>query len=99
MSFGKNFDSNPNLEFFFQRMEDSKAKILDEKKNSDSFVVIGQILHDMYYKDKCMTSQKEFLSWTKAQLGFSKSTTYEYIISWKIYSELEEKLMGKIYKK
>lgn len=73
-------------------MEDSKAKILDEKKNSDSFVVIGQILHDMYYKDKCMGSQKEFLAWTKAQLGFSKSTTYEYIISWKIYSELESGL-------
>ena len=75
-------------------MEDSKAKILDEKKNSDSFVVIGQILHDMYYKDKCMGSQKEFLAWTKAQLGFSKSTTYEYIISWKIYSEIESGLLS-----
>ena len=75
--------------FFKRKMEDSRAKILDERKNSDSFVVIGQILHDMYYKDKCMGSQKEFLAWTKAQLGFSKSTTYEYIISWKIFSEIE----------
>ena len=73
-------------------IETHKSRILQERKSSDSFVVIGKTLNDMYYKDKCLTSQREFLQWTKSQLGFSKSTTYEYIISYKIYSEIEEGL-------
>jgi hypothetical protein len=39
-----------------------------------------------------MKTQKEFLEWTKQNLGFSKSTTYEYIISYRIYSEIASKI-------
>ena len=57
-----------------------------------SFVVIGHTLHKLYYDDKLMKTQKEFLAWTKANLGFSKSTTYEYIISYKVYSSIAASL-------
>ncbi|KAJ3356377.1 hypothetical protein HDU83_001168 [Entophlyctis luteolus] len=43
-------------------------------------------------QDKLMKTQKEFLEWTKANLGFSKSTTYEYIISYRIYMEIANKI-------
>ncbi|KAJ3082624.1 hypothetical protein BCR33DRAFT_785111 [Rhizoclosmatium globosum] len=39
-----------------------------------------------------MKTQKEFLEWTKANLGFSKSTTYEYIISYRVYMEIANKI-------
>ncbi|KAI9334499.1 hypothetical protein DFJ73DRAFT_37248 [Zopfochytrium polystomum] len=39
-----------------------------------------------------MKTQREFLEWTKANLGFSKSTTYEYIISYRVYSEIASKI-------
>ncbi|KAJ3244307.1 hypothetical protein HDU78_011142 [Chytriomyces hyalinus] len=49
-------------------------------------------LHKLYYEDKLMKTQKEFLEWTKANLGFSKSTTYEYIISYRVYMEIANKI-------
>ncbi|KAI8822672.1 uncharacterized protein EV422DRAFT_409386 [Fimicolochytrium jonesii] len=73
-------------------LDEHKHKILNETKNVSSFVVIGQTLHEVYYEQKRMKTQKEFLEWTKAQLGFSKSTTYEYIISYRIYSDIASKL-------
>jgi hypothetical protein len=75
-----------------QSILEHRNRILNERRSSDSFVVIGKTLHDMYYKDKQLKTQKDFLNWTKTQLGFSKSTTYEYIISYKIYSEIESGL-------
>ncbi|KAI9000035.1 hypothetical protein BC832DRAFT_156969 [Gaertneriomyces semiglobifer] len=77
---------------FAQALDEHKSRILNETKNVSSFVVIGQTLHKLYYEDKLMKTQKEFLEWTKAQLGFSKSTTYEYIISYRIYSDIASKL-------
>ncbi|KAJ3040777.1 hypothetical protein HK097_002470, partial [Rhizophlyctis rosea] len=74
------------------QLEEHKSRILNETKNVSSFVVIGQTLHKLYYEDKLMKTQKEFLEWTKQNLGFSKSTTYEYIISYRIYSEIASKL-------
>ncbi|KAJ3278108.1 hypothetical protein HK104_002647 [Borealophlyctis nickersoniae] len=74
------------------QLEEHKSRILNETKNVSSFVVIGQTLHKLYYEDKLMKTQKEFLDWTKQNLGFSKSTTYEYIISYRIYSEIASKL-------
>ncbi|TPX30605.1 hypothetical protein SmJEL517_g05848 [Synchytrium microbalum] len=74
------------------RLEEHKSTILNETKNVSSFVVIGQTLHKLYYDDKLMKTQKEFLSWTKANLGFSKSTTYEYIISYRVYSSIANAL-------
>ncbi|KAI9099709.1 hypothetical protein DFS34DRAFT_648660 [Phlyctochytrium arcticum] len=73
-------------------LDEHKLRILNETKNVSSFVVIGETLHKLYYEDKLMKTQKEFLEWTKANLGFSKSTTYEYIISYRIYSDIQEKL-------
>lgn len=73
-------------------LNEHKSRILNETKNVSSFVVIGQTLHKLYYEDKLMKTQKEFLEWTKAHLGFSKSTTYEYIISYRIYSDIASKL-------
>ncbi|KAJ3021978.1 hypothetical protein HKX48_007356 [Thoreauomyces humboldtii] len=73
-------------------LDSHRLRILNETKNVSSFVVIGQTLHKLYYEDKLMKTQKEFLEWTKAHLGFSKSTTYEYIISYRIYSDIAEKL-------
>ncbi|KNC99036.1 uncharacterized protein SPPG_05986 [Spizellomyces punctatus DAOM BR117] len=73
-------------------LDEHKLRILNETKNVSSFVVIGQTLHKLYYEDKLMKTQKEFLEWTKAHLGFSKSTTYEYIISYRIYSDIASKL-------
>lgn len=61
-----------------------KSLILHETKNVASFVVIGETLDKLYYKDKLVKTQKEFLDWTKLNLGFSKSTTYEYIISYRV---------------
>ncbi|KAJ1566401.1 hypothetical protein HK405_009969, partial [Cladochytrium tenue] len=73
-------------------VDDYKSRILNETKNVSSFVVIGQTLHKLYYEDKLMKTQREFLEWTKANLGFSKSTTYEYIISYRVYSEIASKI-------
>ncbi|KAJ3332700.1 hypothetical protein HDU76_013379 [Blyttiomyces sp. JEL0837] len=73
-------------------LDEHKSRILNETKNVSSFVVIGQTLHKLYYEDRLMKTQKEFLEWTKANLGFSKSTTYEYIISYRIYSEIANKI-------
>jgi hypothetical protein len=69
-----------------------KSLILHETKNVASFVVIGETLFKLYYKDKLVKNQKEFLNWTKQNLGFSKSTTYEYIISYRVYSDIVRKL-------
>ncbi|KAJ3416033.1 hypothetical protein HDV05_003392 [Chytridiales sp. JEL 0842] len=69
-------------------LNEHKSRILNETKNVSSFVVIGQTLYKLYYEDKLMKTQKEFLEWTKQNLGFSKSTTYEYIISYRIYSQI-----------
>ncbi|KAJ3115128.1 hypothetical protein HDU96_001140 [Phlyctochytrium bullatum] len=88
-----------------QVLDEHKSRILNETKNVSSFVVIGQTLHKLYYgiklkslsEDKLMKTQKEFLEWTKQNLGFSKSTTYEYIISYRIYSEIASKI-GKEYR-
>ncbi|KAJ3208027.1 hypothetical protein HDU67_007079, partial [Dinochytrium kinnereticum] len=91
--------SNPNSEDEYddsgvgeQVLDEHKSRILNETKNVSSFVVIGQTLHKLYYEDKLMKTQKEFLEWTKQNLGFSKSTTYEYIISYRIYSEIANKI-------
>ncbi|KAH6586012.1 hypothetical protein BASA50_000955 [Batrachochytrium salamandrivorans] len=73
-------------------LDQHRSRILNETKNVSSFVVIGQTLHRLYYVDKLVKNQREFLEWTKRNLGFSKSTTYEYIISYKIYSEIASKL-------
>ena len=73
-------------------LEVYKTKILGESKNVSSFVGIGKALHKLYYQDRLVKNQREFLDWTKRHLGFSKSTTYEYIISYKIYSEIAAKL-------
>ncbi|KAJ3269553.1 hypothetical protein HDV01_001315 [Terramyces sp. JEL0728] len=73
-------------------LEGLKNKILHETKNVASFVTIGQTLHKLYYQDKLVKNQKEFLEWTKMNLGFSKSTTYEYIISYRVYSDIVAKL-------
>ncbi|KAJ3178589.1 hypothetical protein HDU87_003412 [Geranomyces variabilis] len=73
-------------------LDEHKLRILNETKNLSSFVVIGETLHKLYYEDRLMKTQKEFLEWTKAHLGFSKSTTYEYIISYRIYSDIASKL-------
>ncbi|KAJ3189690.1 hypothetical protein HK101_008762 [Irineochytrium annulatum] len=78
-------------------LDQHRIRILNETKNVSSFVVIGQTLHKLYYEDKLMKTQKEFLEWTKQNLGFSKSTTYEYIISYRIYSEIASKI-GKDYR-
>jgi hypothetical protein len=78
------------------KLEGLKSLILHESKNVASFVIIGETLHKLYYRDKLVKNQKEFLLWTKQNLGFSKSTTYEYIISYKIYSELCKKLPEEI---
>src|SRR5687768_3113038 len=75
-----------------QSLHSAKRRLLISYQNVSSFVVIGQTLHRLYYEDKLMKTQKEFLQWTKDNLGFSKSTTYEYIISYRIYSEIAEKL-------
>ncbi|KAJ3027324.1 UNVERIFIED_CONTAM: hypothetical protein HDU68_004022 [Siphonaria sp. JEL0065] len=76
-------------------LQTHKSRILKESQTtavSSSFVVIGQTLHKLYYEDKLMKTQKEFLEWTKANLGFSKSTTYEYIISYRVYMEIANKI-------
>ncbi|OAJ39741.1 hypothetical protein BDV3_005512 [Batrachochytrium dendrobatidis] len=73
-------------------LDQHRNRILNETKNVSSFVVIGQTLHRLYYVDKLVKNQREFLEWTKRNLGFSKSTTYEYIISYKVYSEIASKL-------
>jgi hypothetical protein len=73
-------------------LDDYKDHILNETKSYSSFVNIGETLHNLYYKEKLVKNQKEFLDWTKRNLGFSKSTTYEYIISYKIYSEIVSKV-------
>ena len=65
-----------------------KSLIMNESKNVASFVVIGETLDKLYYRDKLVKNQKEFLTWTKQNLGFSKSTTYEYIISYRVYSDI-----------
>ncbi|KAJ3304098.1 hypothetical protein HDV03_003084 [Kappamyces sp. JEL0829] len=70
-----------------QSLQGMKSLILTETKNVASFVVIGETLDKLYYKDKLVKNQKEFLEWTKTNLGFSKSTTYEYIISYRVPSE------------
>jgi hypothetical protein len=69
-----------------------KSLIINESKNVASFVVIGETLDKLYYKDKLVKNQKEFLTWTKQNLGFSKSTTYEYIISYRVYSDIVKNL-------
>ena len=74
------------------KLSDLKTKILQESKNVASFVTIGKTLYDLYYVDKLVKNQKEFLTWTKQNLGFSKSTTYEYIISFRVYNEIIQKL-------
>ncbi|KAJ3318818.1 hypothetical protein HDV06_006999 [Boothiomyces sp. JEL0866] len=85
----------PSLSYFMttdDSLEGLKNKILHETKNVASFVTIGQTLHKLYYQDKLVKNQKEFLEWTKVNLGFSKSTTYEYIISYRVYSDIVAKL-------
>jgi hypothetical protein len=67
-----------------ESLQGLKSIILTEHKNVASFVVIGETLDRLYYKDKLVKNQKEFLEWTKINLGFSKSTTYEYIISYRV---------------
>lgn len=52
------------------------------------FVTVGRELDRFYYKNKNCKTQKEFLNWTKRMLGFSKSTTYEYIISYRVRASL-----------
>jgi hypothetical protein len=74
------------------KLEKLKSVILHESKNVASFVVIGETLYNLYYVDKLVKNQKEFLSWTKQNLGFSKSTTYEYIISYRVYNDIVRKL-------
>jgi hypothetical protein len=66
-----------------------KKRILNETKSNCSFVVIGETLFRLYYQDKLVKNQKEFLQWTKLNLGFSKSTTYEYIISYRVYNQIK----------
>jgi hypothetical protein len=73
-------------------LSNMKNLIIHETKNVASFVVIGETLHKLYYEDKLVKNQKEFLQWTKTNLGFSKSTTYEYIISYRIYSDIISRL-------
>ena len=71
-----------------ESLQGLKSIILTEHKNVASFVVIGETLDRLYYKDKLVKNQKEFLEWTKINLGFSKSTTYEYIISYRVGTRL-----------
>ncbi|KAI8803882.1 hypothetical protein BJ742DRAFT_906650 [Cladochytrium replicatum] len=73
-------------------LEECKTRILSEERSFSSFVVIGGALHSIYYENHLIKNQREFLDWTKANLGFSKSTTYEYIISYRVYRELAAKL-------
>jgi hypothetical protein len=75
-----------------EKLSQLKSMILHETKNVASFVSIGETLHKLYYEDKLVKNQKEFLDWTKNNLGFSKSTTYEYIISFRVYSDIVRKL-------
>jgi hypothetical protein len=75
-----------------EKLLELKSIILHETKNVASFVSIGETLHTLYYKDKLVKNQREFLEWTKNNLGFSKSTTYEYIISFRVYSDIIKKL-------
>jgi hypothetical protein len=70
--------------------------ILNESKNGCNFVVIGEKLHKVYYEHKLVKNQREFLDWTKRNLGFSKSTTYEYIISYKVYTDIVGKIPGDV---
>ncbi|KAJ3058575.1 hypothetical protein HDU98_005343, partial [Podochytrium sp. JEL0797] len=51
-------------------LQTHKSRILKESETTQvsSFVVIGQTLHKLYYEDKLMKTQKEFLEWTKANL-------------------------------
>lgn len=73
-------------------LEEQKLILMEEAKNVASFVVIGQTLHRLYYEDKLMKNQREFLEWTKRNLGFSKSTTYEYIVSYRVYNQVATSL-------
>ena len=75
-----------------QKLLEYKQKILQDSKSVASFVTIGKTLYDLYYVDKLVKNQKEFLAWTKQNLSFSKSTTYEYIISYRVYNEIIQKL-------
>lgn len=69
-------------------LERYRETIVAAQKTHTCFVVIGQALDKLYYQDKLLTSQKQFLDWTRSALGFSKSTTYEYIISYRVYSQI-----------
>ncbi|KAI8808424.1 hypothetical protein BJ742DRAFT_893215 [Cladochytrium replicatum] len=73
-------------------LEECKTRILTEERSFSSFVVIGGALHSIYYENHLIKNQREFLDWTKANLGFSKSTTYEYIISYRVYRDIAAKL-------
>ncbi|KAI9203456.1 uncharacterized protein BJ171DRAFT_475812 [Polychytrium aggregatum] len=73
-------------------LEEYRAQIQRETKNTSSFVSVGHLLYNLYYRDKRMKNQREFLEWTRNSLGFSKSTTYEYIISYRVYSDIDAKL-------
>lgn len=52
------------------QLDNLKGRILNETKNVSSFVVIGETLYKLYYEDKLVKNQKEFLDWTKVNLGF-----------------------------
>lgn len=69
--------ANSTAEHLAVHLATLKSRILTETKNVSAFVVIGEILHKLYYEDKLVHTQREFLEWTKTHLGFSKSTTYE----------------------
>ncbi|KAJ3123191.1 hypothetical protein HK098_002115 [Nowakowskiella sp. JEL0407] len=71
-----------------------KMSISNETKTTNSFVHIGKTLHKVYYQDKLFKTQREFLEWTKESFGFGKSTTYEYIISYRVYCEIESRCEG-----
>ncbi|KAJ1565261.1 hypothetical protein HK096_003762, partial [Nowakowskiella sp. JEL0078] len=87
----KEIKSTDLSEFRTQSILDQhRLSILKETKNPAAFVLIGCVLHKLYYEDKLLGTQKEFLEWTKSSLGFSKSTTYEYIISYRIYREIDQ---------
>jgi hypothetical protein len=51
-------------------LDELKSSILAETKTLSSFVAIGCALYRLYYTDKLIKNQRDFLAWTKANLGF-----------------------------
>lgn len=70
-----------------ERLEDYKEAI-ESQTGLATFVVVGRILFKLYYEDGVFHSQKEFLRWAKEHLQFSKSTCYEYIVSYRVYDTI-----------